>query len=54
MSLAGTGRSSTGKIGWPVSRLRTNSMPDFVAWMTAGVGAPPRVTVTSAGGDALS
>ena len=54
MSLAGTGRSSTGKIGRPVSRSSTNSMPVLVACSTAGSIAASWVTVTSAGGDALS
>ena len=54
MSLAGTGRSSTGKIGRPVSRSSTNSIPVFVACSTAGTAAPSCVSVTSAGGDALS
>ncbi|PYP12551.1 MAG: hypothetical protein DMD56_03650 [Gemmatimonadetes bacterium] len=54
MSLDGTGRSSTGKIGRPVSRSSTNSMPVFVACNTAGTLAPSCVIVTSAGGEALS
>ena len=52
--LAGTGRSSTGKIGAPVMRSSTYSMPDFPVWMTAGMLVPLRRTVTSAGGEALS
>src|SRR5437868_7861173 len=48
--LAGTGRSSTGKIGAPVSRLSTNIIPVLVVWITAGWP----FTVASNGGDALS
>src|SRR6266581_4171507 len=51
--LGGTGRSSTGKIGVPVVRSSTYSIPDFPVWMTAGILAPFRVTVTSAGGAAF-
>jgi hypothetical protein len=54
MSLAGTARSSTGKIGAPVSPFRTKSIPDFVACSTIGTRAPSLVTETNAGGDALS
>ena len=53
-SLGGTGRSSIGKTGSPFSRLRTNSMPVLVAWITAGIRRPFREMVTSAGGEALS
>ena len=49
-----TGRSSTGKMGFPVSRSSTNSIPVFVACSTASTARPFRRTVTSAGGDALS
>jgi hypothetical protein len=54
MSLAGTARSSTGKIGAPVVRSSTNIIPVLVAWTTAGTCLPSRVSVTSAGGEALS
>jgi hypothetical protein len=54
MSLGGTARSSMGKIGAPVSRLSTYSIPFLFAWSTAGTRAPSLVIVTSAGGDALS
>ena len=52
--LAGTARSSTGKIGSPVSASSTNSIPFLVACSTAGTRVPSRDSVTSAGGDALS
>ena len=52
--LRGTGRSSTGNTGFPVVRSSTKSMPDLPVWMTAGIRAPSFVTVTSAGGAALS
>ena len=48
--LAGTRRSSTGKIGAPVPRLSTNIIPVLVVWITAGCP----LTVASSGGDALS
>ncbi len=54
MSLFGTGRSSTGNTGRPVSRSSTNSIPVLVACTTAGTAWPSRVTVASAGGEALS
>src|ERR1044071_4642907 len=38
-----TGRSSTPKIGWPVTRLKMNSSPCFVYWATAGIVWPPRL-----------
>src|SRR6266478_3294361 len=47
--LAGTGRSSTGKIGVPVVRSRMYSIPDLPVWMTAGILAPSCVTVTHDG-----
>ena len=50
----GTGFSSTGTIGAPVSRSSTKSCPVFVAWSTASRARPPYCTVTSDGGDALS
>jgi hypothetical protein len=52
--LRGTGRSSTGKIGSPVSRSSTKSCPVFVACSTAGTSRPSTRTSTSAGGEALS
>ena len=52
--LGGTGRSSTGNTGVPVVRSSTYSIPDLPVWITAGMPAPLRVTVTSAGGAALS
>jgi hypothetical protein len=52
--LVGTGRSSTGKIGSPDRRFSTKSCPVFVAWSAAGTSRPPRLSETSAGGEALS
>ena len=42
-SVGGTGRSSTPKIGSPVSRLRKNSRPTFVICTIAGICWPLRV-----------
>jgi hypothetical protein len=52
--LAGTARSSTAKIGRPVSPLSTKSMPSLFACSTAGTRLPSLESVTNAGGDALS
>ena len=47
--LFGTGRSSTGKRGSPVSRWRTKTKPILVTWATAGTSLPSRSTVTRTG-----
>ena len=48
-SLAGTRRSSTGKSGSPVSRLRRNRNPILVGCASAGISRPPRCIVKSTG-----
>ena len=50
VSLFGTGRSSTPKMGWPVSRLRINSKPIFVICASAGIVLPSCFTSINAGG----
>ncbi len=47
--LAGTGRSSTGKRGWPVTRSSTNTNPLLLTWATAATSRPSLRTVTSVG-----
>jgi glucose dehydrogenase len=44
-----TGRSSTGKRGWPVARSSTNTKPLLLTWATAATSRPSRRTVTSEG-----
>src|SRR6185503_20389147 len=44
--LAATGRSSTGKIGSPVTRFRTKSSPILVISATAGTVLFPRLSTT--------
>ena len=53
-SLCGTGRSSTGNTGLPVSRFSTYSMPDLLPWITTGTSWPLWRRVASRGGEALS
>ncbi|PYR16043.1 MAG: hypothetical protein DMF98_28490, partial [Acidobacteria bacterium] len=48
-SLFGTGRSSTGQSGVPVTRSNTYSSPNFVACATTSVAAPLWRTVSSFG-----
>ena len=38
--VCGTGRSSIGHTGSPVTRLNVKMKPCFVVWMTAGTGLP--------------
>ena len=52
--LAGTGRSSMAKTGFPVVRSSTYIMPVLGTCMTTGIFTPPCVTVPRAGGAALS
>ncbi len=42
--VCGTGRSSTGRNGSPVSRFRTKTKPIFVTWATTSCSAPSRQT----------
>src|SRR5262249_4151495 len=49
-SLRGIGRSSTPKIGAPVSRFSRYRYPDFVVRPSAGIVRPPRTTSNRAGG----
>ena len=45
----GTGRSSTGQIGWPVRRSSTNRNPCLVGWITTSTFLPSCFTVRSLG-----
>jgi hypothetical protein len=51
---AGTGRSSIGHTGCPVSRLKTYAQPCFVASITMGTRRPSTVTSTTVGAFGLS
>ena len=50
----GTGRSSIGHTGTPVTRSNTNANPCLVTWTTASIRLPSTVIVTRLGGDGLS
>ena len=54
MSDFGTGRSSIGQIGSPVSRLNTKRKPCLVAWATTSTAWPLRLIVRSLGAGARS
>src|SRR5688500_10810162 len=47
--LRGTGRSSIGNKGFPVTRLKTKTNPIFVTTATDGIARPPRRTVINDG-----
>jgi hypothetical protein len=53
-SEAGTGRSSTGKSGFPVSRSNRKTKPVFVTCATPSTRRPFCCTVTSTGGQGRS
>ena len=53
-SLGGTGRSSIGHTGTPVTRSKTKANPCLVSCTTASMRLPPTVIVTRFGGEAGS